>query len=92
MSSVRKRKQIQSSSSGRGKFIGDGKYQDENDEAKDNCYPLWLRIAVGLVGVVAMVYCGKVHAGYMYQIHENNMWFTQIKVRFFFFNNTFNLH
>lgn len=37
----------------------------------------WLHLGICLVG---MVYCGYKHAELMYTIHENNMWFSNIKV------------
>ena len=37
----------------------------------------WLSV---LAGIVAMFYCGYAHAKFMYTIHENLLWFTNIKV------------
>lgn len=38
-----------------------------------------------LIGVLAMLGVSYVHSRYMYQIHENQLWFTNIKVRLLLF-------
>lgn len=43
----------------------------------DRSFYTWINIVVGLI---AMTACGYIHALFMYTLHENNMWFTNIQV------------
>ena len=81
MSTVRKRKNL--TTSNKGKSIPHSKHGSNAADilASDpKLYPPWLMRASTVVGVMAMVYCGYIHSWFMYTLHENNMWFTNIKV------------
>ena len=43
-------------------------------------YPRWFSLVSSGVGVMAMIYCTCYHCWLIYTLHENNMWFTNIKV------------
>jgi hypothetical protein len=86
MSSARKRKNIIHESGARGKYVisdndnGIAAPNGKHGEDGQDVYPKWLVVGSAVVGLVAMVYCGYVHSIYMWTIHENNLWFTNIKV------------
>ncbi|KAJ8315070.1 hypothetical protein KUTeg_007220 [Tegillarca granosa] len=52
---------------------------DENETDPQNAVVKWLNI---LIGIVAMLGCGYIHANYMATIHENWMWFSNIKLKY----------
>ncbi|KAL8615466.1 hypothetical protein ACOMHN_053802 [Nucella lapillus] len=84
MSSTRKRKNVSSGNKGRGVFPAtpdlDGKQNHtESVTVPEEQYPSWLMCISSVAGVAVMVYCGYLHAWFMYTLHENNMWFTNIK-------------
>ena len=80
MSEIRRRKF-------RGKTEG-GKL-NENDQSKNGVYltsdsctrytSVWFYFNI-LIGTCCAVYIGYRYAGYMKQLHENDMWFSNIQV------------
>ncbi|KAK7108661.1 protein C-mannosyl-transferase DPY19L3-like [Littorina saxatilis] len=80
MSSVRKRKNLTTSS--RGKSVTHSGKEDGPNGAEvsdSNPYPLWLGAASTVAGLAVMAYCGYYHSWLMYTFHENNLWFSNIK-------------
>ena len=58
---------------------GDGRAGEEEVEK----YPAGIdaiQVCLCVIGVLVCIYLGYSHAWFMNQIHENNMWFTNIKV------------
>lgn len=87
MSDVRHRKSrsnftktVQNSKISTKKSKSGGEENDEKEADSQNAIAKWLNI---LVGIVAMLACGYMHANYMATIHENWMWFSNIKVSLF---------
>ena len=61
---------------------GDGRAGEEEVVEK---YPAGIdaiQVCLCVIGVVVCIYLGYSHAWFMNQIHENNMWFTNIKVTY----------
>ncbi|XP_076444676.1 protein C-mannosyl-transferase DPY19L3-like [Babylonia areolata] len=84
MSSARKRKNIVGGNKGRAVFRpeSEGDSKEARHEALSSTeqqYPGWLMCISCVAGVIAMVYCSYLHSWFMYTLHENNMWFTNIK-------------
>ena len=83
MSEIRRRKQ-------RGKNT-EAKFKTKDDDVNDNvrlqpetsekCNPLWFYFNV-LLGTSFALYIGYRYAGYMKQLHENDMWFSNIQASF----------
>ena len=66
------------SSSSSGKRAAVPPNSSRKEETSDSRF-YWLNAGICLI---AMVICGYKHANLMYTIHENNMWFSNIKVIF----------
>ena len=66
------------SSSSSGKRAAVPPTSSKKEETSDSRF-YWLNAGICLI---AMVICGYKHANLMYTIHENNMWFSNIKVIF----------
>ena len=66
------------SSSSSGKRAAVPPSSSKKEETSDSRF-YWLNAGICLI---AMVICGYKHANLMYTIHENNMWFSNIKVIF----------
>lgn len=64
------------STTGKGTVVPPGSSRNE-DTSDTWTSSSWIHLGICLI---AMVYCGYKHAELMYTIHENNMWFSNIKV------------
>ena len=82
MSSVRRRKNVTNVSKGRAvsHTTSENESGHKSSSKESDSYPFALVVAGSVAGVAAMIYCGYWHSWYMYTLHENNMWFTNIKV------------
>lgn len=65
------------STTGKRTVVPPGSTKNEEDTSETWTSSSWLHLGICLIG---MVYCGYKHAELMYTIHENNMWFSNIKV------------
>lgn len=65
------------STTGKRTVVPPGSSKNEEDTSGTWTSSSWLHLGICLI---AMVYCGYKHAELMYTIHENNMWFSNIKV------------
>lgn len=63
------------STTGKGTVVPPGSSRNE-DTSDTWTSSSWIHLGICLI---AMVYCGYKHAELMYTIHENNMWFSNIK-------------
>ena len=83
MSEIRRRKQRGKTTEAKFKT----KDADVNDgvrlepETSKKCNPLWFYFNV-LLGACCALYIGYRYAGYMKQLHENDMWFSNIQASF----------
>jgi Mg2+/citrate symporter len=55
------------------------KSSNGNEKSKDKISWVWSYINL-TIGLIVMVACGVIHKKYMYTIHENALWFSNIKV------------
>lgn len=65
------------STTGKRTVVPPSSSKNEEDTSETWTSSSWLHLGICLI---AMVYCGYKHAELMYTIHENNMWFSNIKV------------
>ena len=82
MSEVRPRKpKSQKRDTAAKKKDGSAKPASAKPDSADTDLGGFLVVLSVIVGIVAMVTVGYIHANYMATLHENWMWFTNIKVR-----------
>ena len=76
MSEIRKRKTSASKKEKTQARNGHTSQTQKNDDSREGILTV-LSVAAGIISMVAM---GYIHAKYMATIHENWMWFSNIKV------------
>ena len=79
MSEIRSRKQTGQKQKDQTAKRNDKSASSTSQQKSDSRGGILAVISVG-VGIIAMVTMGYIHARYMTQIHENWMWFSNIKV------------
>ena len=77
MSEIRRRKTSSSKKEKTQTRNGQASQTETEDDSREGLLTV-LSVVVGILGMVAM---GYIHAKYMATIHENWMWFSNIKVR-----------